>query len=226
MKYYNTNYCEHYYKIKKKRRFKRLWPIIFPIIALITFYLYRYIFPETSKTIVAYCDAQMGSLSAIAINDAMMSLFEQSVKFSDFVTIEKDNNGKITLVQANTTAINVLARKVTKQIEKNLEFLASGGIDIPLGTLTNWPMFTGAGPNFKVEIMPNESVICNFVSVFEQAGINQTLHKIYLSIETNIIIIMPTSNQEVNNTSQVLICETIILGDVPEVYLGSIKLGN
>ena len=62
-------------------------------------------------------------------------------------------------------------------------------------------------------------MICRFVSEFEQAGINQTRHKIYLDVMTEVDIIIPTAESTVNTITQVLVAESILIGNVPDTYL-------
>ena len=65
-------------------------------------------------------------------------------------------------------------------------------------------------------------------SEFISAGINQTMHKIYLQIDCKVIIVTPFSQIEEKITNQILIAEAIILGNVPNSFynLEGIKQDN
>ena len=54
---------------------------------------------------------------------------------------------------------------------------------------------------------------------FESAGINQTRHKIYLSLRTTVRLVIPSGARQVSLGSQVLIAESIIVGEVPQSYV-------
>ena len=54
---------------------------------------------------------------------------------------------------------------------------------------------------------------------FEDAGINQTRHKIYLILNATVRILIGNAAQTVVISSQVLISETIIIGDVPQSFV-------
>jgi hypothetical protein len=73
-------------------------------------------------------------------------------------------------------------------------------------------------------MIPIGSVVCKFVSNFESAGINQTLHKIYVNINAQIGVVFPLNSVSFNSEQQVLISECVIIGQVPEVYLNSESL--
>ena len=62
------------------------------------------------------------------------------------------------------------------------------------------------------------------LSQFESAGINQTNHKIYLTISSTVSTVIPLITSRVNAEQEVLISESIIIGKVPEVYLYSDQL--
>ena len=59
----------------------------------------------------------------------------------------------------------------------------------------------------------------NFETEFETAGINQTRHKIFLTLRATISLIVPTGSQLVDVTSKVPIVESIIVGEVPQSFV-------
>ena len=62
------------------------------------------------------------------------------------------------------------------------------------------------------------NVETELASQFSEAGINQTLHRIYLNVSCKVTILTPFNSIEENITNQVLIAEAVILGDVPSTY--------
>ena len=58
---------------------------------------------------------------------------------------------------------------------------------------------------------------CN--SQFIEKGINQTLHSIYVDIKGDVKLEIPFSNYKNELKSSVLVCETVLVGKVPELYL-------
>ena len=55
-------------------------------------------------------------------------------------------------------------------------------------------------------------------SEFVAAGINQTLHKIYLEVKCNVSILTPFETIEEQIVNQVLLAEGLIVGEVPNSY--------
>ena len=83
----------------------------------------------------------------------------------------------------------------------------------------NSPILARYGPQLKVSIEPIGTVSVDFKTSFESAGINQTRHTIYLEAKTQVKVVIPltTSTKEVK--VKIPICETIIVGEVPESYV-------
>ena len=55
-------------------------------------------------------------------------------------------------------------------------------------------------------------------SEFTSAGINQTLHRIYLEIKCNVVILTPFETIEQKISNQVLLAEGVIVGEIPNSY--------
>ena len=55
-------------------------------------------------------------------------------------------------------------------------------------------------------------------SEFESMNVNQTIHKMYLNLETSINILTPIVVFGRDIDSKVLLTEAIIVGEVPETY--------
>lgn len=174
---------------------------------------------SVAPTIVAFAEARIRSLVTAAVNDAIFNVMSDGVSYGELITIEKGLDGDAVLLSANSVMINKLANDTAKMSEQFISSIGEQGIDIPLGTLTGTPLFSGKGPKVKILVEPVGSVICRFVSEFEQAGINQTRHKIYLDVMIEVDIIIPTAESTVNTITQVLVAESILIGNVPDTYL-------
>ena len=75
------------------------------------------------------------------------------------------------------------------------------------------------GPNLNIKIETIGNLDTNLRSEFESQGINQTLHKMYLQIECNVIILTPYKTIEEKIINQVLLEEAVIIVITPETYL-------
>ncbi|MDE7395280.1 MAG: sporulation protein YunB [Clostridiales bacterium] len=156
-----------------------------------------------------------------AVNTAVTGVMSSTTAFTDLTEIVKDSEGNIVLIRANTASINLLARMVTEHAQQNLSTMADKGISIPIGSLTGIAFLAGRGPYLKMKAVTVGTVDTSFSSQFLHAGINQTLHKIFINVTASISIIIPGASNKVTSTVQVMVSESILIGKVPDVYFNS-----
>ena len=58
-----------------------------------------------------------------------------------------------------------------------------------------------------------------FVSDFQQAGINQTLHQLTMEVSVDVAVLVLGDTSGFTVTSEVVVAETVIVGDVPDTFL-------
>ena len=79
-------------------------------------------------------------------------------------------------------------------------------------------LLSGRGPGVKIRISTVGDVETNLKSEFTAQGINQTLHRIYLEAQCNINVLTPFRDIKKDITSQVLLSENVIVGEIPTNY--------
>lgn len=139
-------------------------------------------------------------------------------EYDDLSTVIKDNNGNVTMVKSNIIPINKIISDVATEIQTEMDKLRKEEIGISLGSFTGNKLLSGRGPSVKFRITEKGDVITDYKSEFTQAGVNQTLHRIYLQVECNMSILTPYNIIEEKITNQVIIAENIIVGTTPETY--------
>ena len=73
---------------------------------------------------------------------------------------------------------------------------------------------------------PLRCVSCDYSSTFDSVGINQTKHSIYLNVIADISIVMPSRTENFAVATEILIGESVLVGQVPDAYLQSDIFGN
>ena len=74
------------------------------------------------------------------------------------------------------------------------------------------------GPDIKIKMLIDGSVETELKSEFKEAGINQTLHRIYLEVKCNVNILTPYDIINETIINQVLLIEGLIVGNIPDTY--------
>ncbi|MFL0164277.1 sporulation protein YunB [Candidatus Clostridium helianthi] len=154
------------------------------------------------------------------INKKSVDILSKDFKYDEMVKIEKDNQGNIILIQADTGKLNYIAAELSTECNKELSDMKNNAIKVPLGWMSDKSAFYNVGPKISVEIEPIGNISTSYESKFESAGINQTRHKIYLNVTAKIRLRLPLRNQDAEVSTQVPVSDTIIVGKIPNTTLG------
>lgn len=177
-------------------------------------------------TVLTLSEATVKAMAVDAINNAAHLVIDANTSYSDLVKLTMDAQGNLQFIQTDTVKINRLVRELANMCQANISQISDSTLQLPLGAFTGSLVLSGMGPNINIALMPVGSVLCDFMSTFEEVGINQTRHSIYININTTIALVLPVSSLPVYTTTTILICENIIVGKVPEVYLNSPEAGD
>ena len=164
-------------------------------------------------------ESKISESTNYAVNQAVILAMQGTVAYDDLIHIVTDASGKITMLQANSIQINALSRDVIDHTYNHIMTSIGKSISIPLGSFSGLPILSGLGPSVVIPTLPYGSVRCKFLSQFVSAGINQTIHKIYISVQTSITLVLPFNNVNVEEETEVLISESLIIGEIPQTYL-------
>lgn len=138
--------------------------------------------------------------------------------YDDLCNISKDANGNISMISSNVITINEIISDIAIKIQEELDKEENSNFNIRLGSLTGTKILSGRGPNINVKVEVIGNLDTELRSEFEEAGINQTLHRMYLQVECNVIILTPYNTKEEKIVNQVLLAEAVIIGTTPNTY--------
>lgn len=141
---------------------------------------------------------------------------ENNYTYSDFAVVLYDNSGRTASVEALSENINRVQSELTSEINNNLSENGEASAKISLGSLSGSYLLSGRGPEVKIKICPVGDASVKLRSSFDSAGINQTRHRIYAEISADFISSIPLYSFETEENFELLLAETIIVGDVPD----------
>lgn len=149
-----------------------------------------------------------------AVNESVAEVFGSST-YADFVQVEADTpSGKVHYVAADSQTINMFALQTAVYVQNKLSRLCLS-CEVPFGTLAGFILLPELKPNFAAEFSSVDVVNCKINSRFLSAGVNQTLHRIFVDVAVQTELLIPGRFAKISVTVPVLICENIIVGDVP-----------
>lgn len=150
-----------------------------------------------------------------AVNEAIQN---GDISYEQLISLEKDNEGKITAVHSNMAAFNRLQAQILDIILARIDQVSARELSIPIGTLTGSALLAGRGPRISVRMESVGSSTARFNNKFESAGINQTKHQIVLEVDVSVSILLPGYTTATKVSTAVTVAETVIVGTVPESY--------
>lgn len=174
---------------------------------------YRDVIADLARTQV------MNTTSDLA-NDAIGKQIDiGNITYDRIVYFEKDLNGKITALKTNMSEVNRLKTNLLNLINDEILAMDSDHLGIPIGSLVLPELFGGKGPAIPIQILTIRNSEANFFSEFSQAGINQTLQKLNMQVSVDVAVLVLGKVEDFTISSQVVIAETVIVGQVPEMFL-------
>ena len=146
---------------------------------------------------------------------------QNSCEYENITVIKTGNSGEVLSVSLAMCRINALKSRINMLIQKKFSECKEKTFYIPFGTLLGWEILNGQGPEVPVKISSSGSVNSDFKSEFSGAGINQTLHRVYLQVHARISVMLPGDSCVCETDSDILVSEVVIVGATPQMCTGS-----
>ena len=190
---------------------------IFVILSAVLIFTLAFFRSKYNKKISGLAHTQVKNSTSDLINDAIDKQIETgNVQYDRIVYFEKDLDGKITALKTNMSEVNQLKTDILNIINDEILALDTSDLGIPLGSLFLPEVLSGKGPVIPVEILSIRNSEASFSSDFAEAGINQTIHKITMHVSVDVTVLVLAETVDFTISSQVVIAETIIVGQVPD----------
>ena len=186
------------------------------VVCVVIFAFFRIRYRDVIKTL---SQTQVRNSTSDLINDAIDRQIETgNIQYDRIVYFEKDLEGRITALKTNMSEVNRLKTDILNIINDEILALDTSDIGIPLGNLFIPEFLSGRGPLIPVSIISIRNSDAAFESRFTEAGINQTLQQLTMTVSVDVVILVLGSTQQFTVSSQVVVAETIIVGQVPDTF--------
>ena len=146
-------------------------------------------------------------------------LQENNIAYTDLITLSLNDKKEVTAVGTNTIAVNKLKTEITNAIANELKDSRGEKIRVSLGNLFDSYVLDYIGIEFQVKLTDYGFIETDILSSFKSSGINQTIHRINLKIKVEINVNIGTLYQTETVETEILLAETVLLGNVPEFYM-------
>lgn len=198
------------------RKMVRVCVLLLIVVVLLFFMLrsrYQDVIRELAQT-------QVKNTTSDLTNDAIAKqIAEGIIQYDRIVYFEKDLDGRITALKTNMSEINRLKTDILNIINDEILALDTSDIGIPIGSFVLPEFLSGKGPVIPVHILSIRNSDASFYSDFSQAGINQVLHRLNMLVSVDVAVLVLGRTDTFTVNSEVVVAETVIVGDVPDTFL-------
>ena len=202
-----------------RRFFVRLMTLCLIVLMLTTALFWS--FRSKYRTVIRdLARTQVMNTTSDLTNDAISKqIAVGTIAYDRIIYFEKDLDGRITALKTNMSEVNRLKTDILRIINDEILELDTSALGVPLGSLFLPEILSGQGPAIPVSILSIRNSDANFVSHFSQAGINQTLHQVTMEVTIDVAVLVLGETTSFTMSSQVVVAETVIVGEVPTTYL-------
>ena len=191
--------------------------VLLCILTIIAFFLLR---TRYHGVIKALAETQVKNATSDLINDAIdRQITNGTIQYDRMIYFEKDLDGKITALKTNMSEVNRLKTDLLNIINDEILAMDTEHLGIPLGSMILPELFAGRGPAIPVQVLTIRNSEAEFFSEFSEAGINQTLQKLNMQVSVDVAVLVLGKVDDFTISSQVVIAETVIVGQVPDMFL-------
>lgn len=201
-----------------RRRLRRFLIRLAVVIALLilAFLSFRNRYRDVIENLA---QTQVRNSTSDLTNEAVAKQIAQgNIQYDRIVYFEKDLDGRITALKTNIGEVNRLKTDILDIINDEILSLDSTDLGIPLGSIFLPEFLSGKGPVIPVRILLIRNSDAGFSSRFSQAGINQTLHQLIMEVNVDVTLLVLGRTSSFSMKTQLVIAETVIVGDVPQTF--------
>ena len=185
------------------------------VLLLITINLGQNIIPVMREMAIN----EANELVTRAMNQAIYDKLQGgSFRYDNLIGLERDNNGNISALTTDMTQINTLQASISNEVLAQVGALSETTMRIPIGNIVGGSFFSGRGPGIPFRVVTLGNPSATFSNEFSTAGINQTKHQIMLDLSIDVHILVPGSQTLEVISTQMLVAETVIVGEVPNMF--------
>ena len=143
---------------------------------------------------------------------------ETGITGTDLVSIQTDQNGRLTAVTSDTAMLNRLQTELNLRLTEELSSLDSMSFSVPIGSIFGGVFSAHRGPSLTFRLTANGIITIRLEDGITPAGINQTCYTLSLTVDQDMLLIYAGRYQTLTLTGTVMVAQTVLFGEVPDTF--------
>ena len=203
-------------KKRKNARHKKGYTFVFAVFTLIAA-MFIYVDYCMRPVVITVAQYHIQSMINKAVNNAIITVMDKTqFSYGELVQIHRNSNDEIVSVSYNSLNINKLRSELIKASIEETQKIPVSHVYIPVGNITNIDILQNKGPKLKFTVTPSSYVEADVESVFQNTGINQINHQIFITVKVTANALIPNYSTSIYSENKVCVAEMLIIGKVPE----------
>lgn len=207
--------------MKRKRKITPIVAVLLIVPIGVLFIMAEIRISNVRKELISY--AARNAASAATTAGVENSLDTDKVRYADLIKFGRDQSGNIVSVTTDAYYLNKIGNNIGDEIDKHINQMKSYIIKIPFSVLFSEQLINGRGPKMPLVFVMTGITTTDFENEFTEAGVNQTHHRIMMSITVNTYVIHSGNVTVVPYKTNVCIAESIVVGITPQTFAEIIR---
>ena len=207
--------------MKRKRKITPIVAVLLIVPIGFLFIMAEIRISNVRKELISY--AARDAASAATTAGVENSLDTDKVRYADLIKFGRDQSGNIVSVTTDAYYLNKIGNNIGDEIDKHINQMKSYIIKIPFSVLFSEQLINGRGPKMPLVFVMTGITTTDFENEFTAAGVNQTHHRIMMSITVNTYVIHSGNVTVVPYKTNVCIAESIVVGITPQTFAEIIR---
>jgi len=174
--------------------------------------LYFFLSDKIGKQIIKLSEYDITDTVTLAVNGAVREVLNSTEGSATALLTE---NGRVLGERTDIRYVNEFQTALAEALYKKIPNESGCLIEFPLGTLIGSGIFSGIFPTVPIKIRSVTNIDYAISDTFTSAGVNQTLHRITITLSIDLSLLLPGYEGECRVNHDVLVSETLIVGEVP-----------
>lgn len=178
-------YRRLWYLKKRNNKKLRLYICLSVITVFFTFFIYfaeKNALPNIADASRYQAEVLLGPI----IDNEVMRHINENAKYEDYVTVDKDRNGRIISVTTDVSKLNRLTEEVKSAVSARMSQMENEFVSVPLRVIFTRSAIMSAGSGINIMVKPSDRVEAEYISDITPFGSDGARHCIYLQIKVKV----------------------------------------
>jgi sporulation protein YunB len=210
----------------RRRRVSR-WPqgrrrriplaVILPLCIML--FLFYSMETRLAPLVLKFAEVRAHGYATKAVSRVLNEKILPTITYDNLIRIDKDNSGRVSVMQPNVVEINRILATALDAIQEEIGEIRDLKVQVPLNQVFGAELFLNIGPRIPAYVTTVGTVTGSVTEEFQEAGINQVRHVVYLDIAFQMHIVVPFVHSAREVHTRLPLAQAIIVGGVPNTYV-------